>query len=109
MKKEVPYNKVTSDYARAWQSYASLTLMASGNLTDFDIRQNTLFFGKVRQGWELQIRNDHEGSVRFNDANSDKIDLDPQEGLVMGGLSINNIFLTTTSGARIRFTMVGWN
>jgi hypothetical protein len=107
--RDAKYNKATSDPARAWQNYASITMTASGNLADYDVQANTTLFSKVKQARELMIRNSAEVQIKLNDLQEDPIDIEPYEGLLVSGLPINNLYVTTASGCKFRALLIGWN
>lgn len=97
------------DYRRSNVTYASISLTTSGNEIDFDIGANTTLFSKVKVAREIVIRNTHPAFIKFNDTESDPIEVFAREGLASSGMPIENIYITTVADCIIRVFMVGWN
>jgi hypothetical protein len=97
------------DYRRSNVTYASVSLTTSGNVIDFDIKSNTTLFSKVKVAREIVIRNTHPTYVKFNDTGNDAIEVFAREGVASSGMPIENIYITTVAGCRIRVFMIGYN
>jgi hypothetical protein len=104
------YNKASSDPARAWVDYASVSLSIESAITDLNVQANSTLFSRIKLGREILIKTDKQIAVKLNLATNDAIDLLDGEALPIAGIPISNIFITTTAaGAFVRIIILGWN
>ena len=103
------YHQLTSDLPRSRVGYAAITITLTDEVSNYDVREQTVLFEKINYFRELVLRNVGDVGVRFNEISNDQVDLYSHEGINMEGMPIGNIFLTTSGGAIVRIWALGWN
>lgn len=103
-----PYNMISSDPSRAYSRYGSISIDLN-NVVDYNIRENTALFDKVKVARVCMIRTTAPIYVKFNSTDDDPIEFFSQDGFNFGLLPIENIFITAASTSHIRVVIIGYN
>lgn len=103
------YNTITSDFARSWVNYESVTITTSSGLINYNVKAETTLFTKITYAREFVLRTTKPANVRLNEVTNDTITLFSNEGLNMAGIPISNVYLDSDPNAVIRIWIVGWN
>jgi hypothetical protein len=90
--------------------YGSVEVTVSGGVTNFSMASETALFHKVSTANDILIRvYGATAKIRFNSAANDIITVEAGGQLAFGNLEIQDVFITTQSGAaEVKITTCGW-
>jgi hypothetical protein len=104
------YSIRTQKLNKAYDGYASKTITISGVATDLSMATYSSLFSRITSPIECLIMNGGEGiMVKLNSTTNDSITVAAGNDFGVQGLSVQDIFVTTSGAATFSIFTLGWS